>query len=133
MKRRNDWPTELATFLLNTRKTPFKWGENDCCLFAANAILAMGGHDVAKDVRGRYKTALGARRIMKSVGANSLVELLTQRLGEADGKLVRGAIVVIESEGEQVAGVFYHKPWALTESGLGCMPLESVIQSWSLS
>lgn len=133
MKRANDWPTELANFLLTTRKTPFKWGENDCCLFAANAILAMGGNDVAKDVRGHYKTAIGARRIMKNLGAANVVELLTQRLGEPDGKLVRGAIVAVESHDQQVAGVFYHKPWVLTERGLQGMPLESVIKSWSLS
>lgn len=134
MKRRNDWPTELANFLLKTRKTPFKWGENDCCLFAANAILAMGGDDVAKDVRGRYATAVGARRIMKNLGAANVVELLTQRLGEPDGKLMRGAIVAVESDGQQVAGVFYHKPWALTvNDGLQGMPHESVIASWSLS
>ena len=89
MKRANDWPTELANFLLTTRKTPFKWGENDCCLFAANAILAMGGDDVAKDVRGHYTTAIGARRIMKNLGAASVVELLTQRLGEPIRQLRR--------------------------------------------
>ncbi|MCK7458509.1 DUF6950 family protein [Idiomarina aminovorans] len=133
MKRTNDWPTELANFLLKTRKTPFKWGENDCCLFAANAIIAMGGQDVAEDVRGRYKTAIGAHRIMKKFGANSLTELLKQRLGRPDGFITRGAIVIVESEGEQVAGVFYQKPWALTEKGLQGMPFESVIQSWSLS
>ncbi|WP_290654490.1 hypothetical protein [Idiomarina sp.] len=133
MKRSNDWPTQLAEFLLSKRSEPFQWGENDCCLFAADAIIAMGGEDVAEDVRGRYKTALGARRIMKNIGANSVVELLTQRLGEPDGKLMRGAIVAVESDGQQVAGVFYHKPWVLTEKGLQGMPLESVIKSWSHS
>lgn len=133
MKRSHDWPTQVAQFLLSKRNQPFQWGENDCCLFAADAIIAMGGEDVAEDVRGRYKTAIGARRIMRNLGANDVVELLTQRLGEPDGKLLRGAIVVVESDGQQVAGVFYQKPWALTESGLQGVPLESVIQSWSLS
>ena len=133
MKRSNDWPTELAKFLLSKRSEPFQWGENDCCLFAADAILAMGGDDVASDVRGRYKTAIGARRIMKNLGAANVVELLTQRLGEPDGKLFRGAIVAVESDGQQVAGVFYHKPWVLTEQGLQGMSFDSVIQSWSLS
>lgn len=131
MKRSHDWPTELVQFLLAKRSEPFQWGANDCCLFAADAIIAMGGKDVASDVRGRYRTAIGARRIMKNLGAANVVELLTQRLGEPDGKLVRGAIVAVESDGQQVAGVFYQKPWALTESGLQGMPLESVIQSWS--
>lgn len=133
MKRLNDWPTQLANFLLEKQKQPFEWGSNDCCLFAADAILAMGGRDVAKDVRGRYKTAIGAHRIMKKLGAGSLVELLTQRLGEPDGLITRGSIIVVESNGELVAGVFYQKPWALTERGLQGMPLESIVQSWSLN
>jgi hypothetical protein len=133
MKRVNDWPTQLANFLLEKRKQPFEWGSNDCCLFAADAIIAMGGKDVAEDVRGRYKTAIGARRIMKNLGAANVVELLTQRLGKPDDKITRGAIVVVESDGEQVAGVFYQKPWALTEKGLQGMPIKSVIQSWGLS
>lgn len=133
MKRLNDWPTQLANFLLEKQKQPFEWGNNDCCLFAADAILSMGGQDVAKDVRGRYKTAIGAHRIMKKLGAGSLVELLTQRLGQPDGVITRGSIIVVDSNGEQVAGVFYQKPWALTERGLQSMPLESVVQSWSLS
>lgn len=133
MKRANDWPTRLAEFLLSKRSEPFQWGKNDCCLFAADAILAMGGNDVAKDVRGRYTTAIGARRIMRNLGAANVVELLTQRLGEPDSKLVRGVIVAVESDGQQVAGVFYHKPWVLTENGLQSMRIESVIKSWSLS
>ena len=133
MKRTNDWPTRLADFLLTKRSEPFQWGENDCCLFAADAIIAMGGEDVAKDVRGRYKTAIGARRIMKSLGASNLVELLTQRLGQPDRLLTRGSIVVIKSNEQLVAGVYYQKPWALTKNGLQGMPIESVIQSWSLS
>ena len=133
MKRLHDWPTQVAQFLLSKRNEPFQWGENDCCLFAADAIIAMGGEDVAEDVRGRYKTAIGARRIMKNLGANSVVELLVQRLGQPDGMLVRGAIVAVESDDQQVAGVFYQKPWVLTERGLQGMPIESVIKSWSLS
>ncbi len=133
MKRVNDWPTQLANFLLEKRKQPFEWGSNDCCLFAADAIIAMGGKDVAEDVRGRYKTAIGARRIMKNLGAVNVVDLLTQRLGKPDGKIMRGAIVVVESNDEQVAGVFYQKPWALTEKGLQGMSLDSVVQSWSIS
>lgn len=133
MKRTNDWPTKLANYLLEKQKQPFEWGVNDCCLFAADAILAMGGLDVAKDVRGRYKTAIGAHRIMKKLSADSLVELLTQRLGEPNGVITRGSIIVVESNGEQVVGVFYQKPWALTEKGLQGMSVDSVIQSWSLS
>ena len=132
MKKAIDWPTRLAEFLLEKRHEPFKWGVNDCCLFAADAIMAMGGDDVAHDVRGRYKSAIGARRIMKGLGAQDLIELLTQRLGEADGWLTRGAIVVIKYHEQLVTGVYYQKPWALTENGLIGMPLGSVERVWSL-
>jgi len=133
MTRKNDWPALLANYLLNTRKKPFQWGENDCCLFAANAIIAMGGDDVASDVRGRYKTATGAARVLKRLGVRDMVELLSQRLGEPDGKICRGSIVVVDCNGDQVVGIYYDKPWALTETGLTALPTSSIIQSWSLN
>lgn len=62
--RFQDWPTRLAEFIETRRFTPFKWGKNDCCLFAADAVLAMTGVDPAKRLRG-YRTALGAARKAK--------------------------------------------------------------------
>jgi len=57
-----DWPARLHQFLDTRQHTPFAWGYNDCCLFAAAAIEALTGRHPAPALIGAYHSALGARR-----------------------------------------------------------------------
>lgn len=68
MKRKEDWPEILAAFIHERRAMPFAWGSNDCCLFSADAILAMTGVDLMAGYRGKYSSALSAVRAFKAVG-----------------------------------------------------------------
>jgi hypothetical protein len=68
MKRKEDWPEILAAYLHERRTMPFVWGSNDCCLFSADAILAMTGIDTMADYRGKYNSALSAVRLFKAGG-----------------------------------------------------------------
>lgn len=58
--RFQDWPFRLESFITERRDRPFKWGEQDCALFCADAVLAMTGYDFAEPYRGQYDTAKGA-------------------------------------------------------------------------
>jgi len=49
------------------------WGTNDCALFAANAILAITGTDIASDFRGKYSDEAGAFALIKSVTGGTTV------------------------------------------------------------
>jgi hypothetical protein len=49
-----DWPEQLAAFIEARRDMPFDWAVNDCCVLAADAVLAMTGRDFLADYRGRY-------------------------------------------------------------------------------
>ena len=51
-----NWPGAFASALSHVQNKPFIWGENDCCLFACNCILAITGVDLARTFRG-YNTA----------------------------------------------------------------------------
>ena len=43
-KRTPHWATrELHQFLLERARTPFSWGANDCCLFAADTAIDSEG------------------------------------------------------------------------------------------
>lgn len=44
---------------------PFRWGRNDCCLFAADWIVLLHGVDPAARLRGRYQSALSAARLVR--------------------------------------------------------------------
>jgi len=83
---------------------PFEWGVNDCCLFAADAVLAMTGEDLAKPLRG-YTSALAAKRLVDEAGG--LRELVSQFLGEAVSPLMAavGDVVLLENEGRDLLGI----------------------------
>jgi hypothetical protein len=67
--RVQDWPTLLFHFIESRRSTPFAWGRHDCCLFAADGILAQTGLDLAAGIfRGKYRDALGAARLVRKHG-----------------------------------------------------------------
>jgi hypothetical protein len=53
MKRYEDWPQRLVAAIEAARGRPFSWGAMDCCLFAADVVLAMTGVDYAAGFRGR--------------------------------------------------------------------------------
>jgi hypothetical protein len=70
--RRADWEIRLGDYLASVADRPFAWGNHDCALHSANAVLAMTGIDFAKRFRGRYRTAIGSVRALKRYGAGTL-------------------------------------------------------------
>lgn len=76
--RRDNWPDLLAKFIHERRSEPFAWAVNDCCIFAADWVNVCTGTDYAEKWRGRYSTAIGARRFLDDAGG---VEALVDSLG----------------------------------------------------
>jgi hypothetical protein len=70
LTRLPDWPERLAAFLRESADKPFEWGTNDCALRACSAVEAITGTDIAAALRGRYKTELGAARVMRRFAGN---------------------------------------------------------------
>lgn len=99
-RRHDDWPRRLRDFLLARSAMPFKWGSNDCCMFAADAIQAMAGVDVAAGLRG-YRSRRGAEVRLGTAGG--VVELADQCLSYEGWKRTaaafarRGDIVCVET------------------------------------
>lgn len=59
---------DLDAFLEGETAAGFEWGVRDCWLLPADWVLARSGHDPASAWRGRYRTALGAARIIRRMG-----------------------------------------------------------------
>jgi|ERR1700675_387735 len=77
MKRFPDWPTRLSAFFEERKERPFVWGEHDCALFAADAVLVMTGVDLAGTLREKkYSDALGVRAVLRQIEATSVPELM---------------------------------------------------------
>lgn len=99
-RRLRDWQPRLAALIAQRMQHPLVWGRHDCCLFAADAVLAVTGADVAVDLRGTYSTAEGADQLLQRLGG--LAELCIERLGP----VIRTALAAPGDVGiAQVAGV----------------------------
>lgn len=68
IRRPEDWPARLHLFFEEIRTQPFQWGERDCALTACDWIAILVGIDPAAELRGAYRTAIGAGRVMKPRG-----------------------------------------------------------------
>jgi len=146
--RRDDWPERLHDYLALEHR--FDWLTNNCALFAAGAVLAMTGEDVAKEFRG-IKTRLSMERKLRRIGG--LTALCTACFGESIPILTarRGDIVIArvfvspptnvmigpdDEDGSlmDAVGVCLGAQVALlTETGITYYPLATVKAAWRVS
>jgi len=108
LMRREDWPERLAALLAERERLPFAWGERDCCLFAADCVLAVTGVDPAAELRGTYATAGEAGTLLFQRfggGVIEMIEAMALRHGWEEipvGLAGRGDLVLIEDSAGHV-------------------------------
>jgi hypothetical protein len=91
MTRRSTWEADLAAYIAASKGLAFRYGESDCALFFAGAVLAMTGADPAAPFRGKYTNELGAAKALKQIGAGDLETTLDSLFERCPvGKLQRG-------------------------------------------
>ena len=123
----------LAEFIQGRINTPFNWGSNDCCLFAADAVQVMTGHDYASAFRGRYRSEFGAARALKRCGAGDLLTTVTAQLGQpiAPAFAHRGDVVMTDFNGTRAVGVLFNgEAWSPGERGAVAVPRDAIIHAW---
>ena len=148
IKRSQHWLTqEFDTSLKESQHTPFKWGSNDCCLFAANAIQAMTGVDIADDFRGKYTDEISAFALIKTVtGGTTVADAaahcaskhgLTEWLDKSNKPLPlmakRGDLVVVTNGTNVIAGVVDQSGKyvaAMSETGIIRISIRSIQRAW---
>lgn len=137
MARLHDWPSALCELIRGARSRPFQWGEHDCLLFAARAVLVMTGTDPAAEVRGTYRTALGAVRRLQACGFPDLESAWDSRFPTrvAPRFISRGDIVAIPCAARRWRGLglgiaFGPAIWAPGPDGLVSMPVALAVTAW---
>ena len=131
MIRKNGWEGLLDEFFQANLSRSFQWGEWDCGLFAAGAIQAMTGEDLASEYRGNYSSALeaahfgGAERIAELAG---LDEILVGFAGRGDLVLLANdphdpCLGILGLDGRAVM---------VTGSGLAWVDREKVLRAWKV-
>jgi len=129
----------LAAFIDERRHRPFAWGEHDCCLFAADWVLALTGIDPAAALRARYDRELGAARLARECGTAShgdpwgVLEWPTY-LGLAETPVSysgRGDVAAVEHGGRMHLGVIIGRYAAAPGSdGLEFLPRRFWRRTW---
>lgn len=61
---------------------PWDWGAADCCTSASDVFLELAGVDPMLPLRGRYRTATGAARLIRRMGG---WDAMTADLADAAG------------------------------------------------
>ena len=85
MVRLSDWQSRLSTYLVSCAHTPFRYGHLDCGLFVAGAIQAISGVDVAKELRGKYKTRSEALEQITLLCGSPTMEAVAVYLANENG------------------------------------------------
>lgn len=94
MTRRSTWEADLSAYIALVRALPFEYGQHDCGLFAAGAVLAMTGDDPGAPFRGQYSSELGCAKALKRFGAGDLKSTLDSLFDDRPiGRLQRGDLV----------------------------------------
>ena len=117
--RADDWPQKLSAVCQEWQALAFDWDGRDCVTFAGDCILAVTGEDPIEDIRGRYKSKIGAARVIKNEGFDSLGDMIASRLDEARlDQLRRGDVALFEGlEGDFVGVVMGAHALSPTGSG----------------
>ena len=119
-QRIDNWVFILANELKKPRT--FIWGQEDCCLFSANIIKSITNIDIAKKFRGKYKTKLGAFKLIKKFGYNNLIECVDTEIQKYGFKKIhknlaqKGDVITKKIDNDEIigimlddVGVFLHK------------------------
>lgn len=98
IERLPDWEQRLSEYIMALSDDPvFIWGERDCAMAAADAVLAMTGVDILAAFRGKYSTAAGSVRALKRYGTGDLRTTFDTLLPERPiGMARRGDVVMHE-------------------------------------
>lgn len=128
--RLTNWQLEFSKCISENWRKPFKWGEHDCVLWAANNTLAITGSDPALEFRGTYDSALGAARILKEHGGmEALISSKFESVRPAFAN-VGDILLVMQNEQPMMAVCNGQTMLAPGEFGLVALPTLSAVNAW---
>lgn len=132
--RYNDWFERLINLVQSQKESHFEWGSFDCSQFCIQAEEAMYGETRWPDMIGGYKTKRGAMSRIKKKGADSLWQLIDQRMERRESVKMaqRGDWVGHYTEDGESLGIVIDNRFACVdvESGLNLLPLSMAVCAW---
>ncbi|MFD1914108.1 DUF6950 family protein [Halodurantibacterium flavum] len=136
LPRLPDWQARLTAFVMACRTEELVPGRFDCMLFAAGAVMAVTGVDLAAPWRRRYSTFRGGQRILRRAGHADHVALLDAHLPVIHpSRAVPGDLAAVPgTDGLPAIGVIQGAAIFVLgeEGGLALAPLLSARSAWKV-
>jgi hypothetical protein len=129
-----DWRPRLTAYLAEIAPEAFRYGSNDCALFAAGAVRAMTGHDPAAGYRGVYSTFEGGLKRLRKAGFEDHVAQAASLFQEVPPAFAQvGDITLIEAPEGRALGILAGEMIAcLGPLGLGHLPRTAASRAWTV-
>jgi hypothetical protein len=123
------WRGRLSAYVARARGKAFAYGEHDCALFAAGAVAAVTGRDLAAEFRGQYRCAMGGLRAVQRAGYIDHVDMATALFPRVPAsQLETGDLAVVRADRSEALGVVSGPAiFVLREHGLGRVDLQQAI------
>lgn len=133
--RHPDWKLRLIQYVGDSARTPFELGVHDCALFAAGAVLAMTGVDLASDWRGKYQTLEGGLAALQAAGYADHIALAAAYFEEIEVSFAAvGDLAVLEGiEGQSLGIVQGSGVYVLTPDRMGVLPLTAATRAFRVA
>lgn len=140
LERITDWPGALAAFIDDRMYRPFAWGRNDCVLFAADAVLAITGHDFAAKSNRLYRTAQGAVAVLRRLGVVDVAALAEKALSGPQRVAAtrvsfarRGDVGLTELDGRKMLAIAGSGIWmGPGGDGMAFVKPERILRAWAI-
>jgi len=124
------WEDALVNYIAIKRNEPFEYGVNDCCLFAAGAVIEVTGEDPMPEFRGKYDSLKGSLKVIKEIGAGTLEATLDGKFPEVGiGHAQRGDLAFFDGSVGVVMGGF---AYFASDDGLERVPRALWDKCWSV-
>jgi len=130
--RLKGWEQRLHKVTVAALMNPFVRGQNDCCTFAADVILALTGVDHVSEFRGTYSDKRGAYKVLSELDCRDVDDLADRYLPNIEvSELQRGDIAMFEGEdGKFLAVCTGYTCVAPTRIGLVHSPTQLALKAW---
>ena len=135
MKLNPKWRTAFNAAIEAHRPEPFAWGTHDCGILTADCIKALLGVDIAYRLRGRYDSALSAKKVLNRHGFRSAEAVVAKRFKRVPASQAQtGDIAVVKGPmGMALAPVSGAELCVYGDDGVfGMVPLSDALRAYRI-